>query len=113
MEESMEYIQVFMEYESVDMPLVYFYEVDLSEGRFAHRAMEVFTSRKVHHMKDLYSDVIEKLPIPTLDELNTGVWGEDFYAVLISREDFERVWKTGMYSGSLTSFHLQKDKDRL
>ena len=31
MESDIEYIQLFMEYESDDMPVVYFYEVDLLE----------------------------------------------------------------------------------
>ena len=34
-----------MEYESDDMPMVYFYEVDLDDGRFSLRAMEVFANR--------------------------------------------------------------------
>ncbi len=32
-----EYIQLFMEYESDDMPVIYFYEVDLNDNRFALR----------------------------------------------------------------------------
>ena len=45
MERNIEYIQLFMEYESDDMPMVYFYEVDLDDGRFSLRAMEVFANR--------------------------------------------------------------------
>ena len=44
---SMEYIQVFMEYESDDMPMVYFYEVNPNGERFALRAMEVFVNRNI------------------------------------------------------------------
>lgn len=42
-----EYIQLFMEYESDDMPMVYFYEVNLDDDRFALRAIEVFVNRMV------------------------------------------------------------------
>ena len=70
-----EYIQLFMEYESDDMPMVYFYEVNLDDDRFALRAIEVFVNRMVKIYKDLYCDVIEACPIPTVDELNAKVWG--------------------------------------
>ena len=43
MESNIEYIQLFMEYESDDMPVVYFYEVDLKDNRFALREMEVLS----------------------------------------------------------------------
>lgn len=41
MERNIEYIQLFMEYESDDMPMVYFYEVDVNDDRFALRAIEI------------------------------------------------------------------------
>lgn len=31
---NIEYIKLFMEHESDDMPMVYFYEVDLNDDRF-------------------------------------------------------------------------------
>ena len=96
-----EYIQLFMEYESDDMPMVYFYEVNLDDDRFALRAIEVFVNRMVKIYNDLYCDVIEACPIPTVDELNAKVWGEGFYAIIISKEKFEEIWNTGIYSGSL------------
>lgn len=101
MESNIEYIQLFMEYESDDMPMVYFYEVNLDDDRFALRAIEVFVNRMVKIYNDLYCDVIEACPIPTVDELNAKVWGEGFYAIIISKEKFEEIWNTGIYSGSL------------
>lgn len=98
---NIEYIQLFMEYESDDMPMVYFYEVNLDDDRFALRAIEVFVNRMVKIYNDLYCDVIEACPIPTVDELNAKVWGEGFYAIIISKEKFEEIWNTGIYSGSL------------
>ena len=103
MESNIEYIQLFMEYESDDMPMVYFYEVNLDDDRFALRAIEVFVNRMVKIYNDLYCDVMEACPIPTVDELNAKVWGEGFYAVIISKEKFEEIWNTGIYSGSLTA----------
>ena len=69
MERNIEYIQLFMEYESDDMPMVYFYEVDVNDDRFALRAIEIFVDRTVKFYNDLYCDVVEVCPIPTVDEL--------------------------------------------
>ena len=103
MESDIEYIQLFMEYESDDMPVVYFYEVDLKDNRFALREMEIFADRTVKIENDLYRDVIEVCPIPTVDEFNAKVWGEVFYATIISREEFDEIWNTRIYSGSLAA----------
>lgn len=92
-----------MEYESADMPILYFYEVDLNDDRFALRAIEVFSDRTVKFYIDLYCDAIEMCPIPTVDELNAEVWGEGFYATIISKDKFDEIWSTGIYTGSLTA----------
>jgi len=92
-----------MEYESDDLPMVYFYEVDLNDERFALREIEVFVDRTVNLDDDPYCDVIEACPIPTVDELNAKIWGEGFYATIISKEEFEKIWITEIYSGSLTA----------
>lgn len=92
-----------MEYESDNMPIVYFYEVDLNDERFALRGIEVFVDRTIEFYDDLYCDVIEACPIPTVDELNAKIWGEGFYATVISKEEFEQIWATEIYNGSLTA----------
>ena len=102
MESNIEYIQLFMEYESDDMPMVYFYEVDLNNDRLALREMEVFVNREVKLNADLYCDVIEVCPIPTVDEFNAKFFGEGFTANYISKEEFDEIWNTGIYRGSLT-----------
>ena len=98
-----EYIKVFMEYEADDLPMVYFYEVDLNDKRFALRGIEVFVNRKVKLIDDLYYDAIEACPISTVDEFNAKIWGEGFNAAIISKEEFERIWITKTYDGSLIS----------
>ena len=103
MRSNIEYIQIFMEYESDDMPMVYFYEVDLNDSRFALRAIEIFVNRTANLIDDLYHNVIEACPIPTVDEFNTKVFGEGVYATLISKSKFEEIWNTGIYKGSLTA----------
>jgi hypothetical protein len=103
MESEIEYIKLFMEYESDDLPLVYFYEVNLQDNRFILREIEAFIDRTVKLDDDPYRDVIEMCPIPTVDELNAKVWGEGFYAKIISKEEFEEIWNTGIYNESLTA----------
>lgn len=103
MESDIEYIQLFVEYESDDLPMVYFYEVDLNNERFSLRDIEVFMDRTVKRIDDPYCDVIEDYPIPTVDELNAKIWGDGFYARIISKEEFDKIWITGIYSESLTA----------
>lgn len=103
MENNVEYIKVFMEYESDDMPVIYFYEVDLVNDRLAKREIEIFVNRQVIITKDLYRDVIEIVSIPTAEELNSSVWGDGFCASIIAAEEFECVWNSSFYNGHLTS----------
>lgn len=103
MENDIEYIQLFMEFESDDIPVVYFYEVDLKDDRFALREIDIFADGTVKLDDDPYRDVIEVCPIPTADELNAKVWGEGFYAAIISKEEFDKIWNTGIYRGKLTA----------
>ena len=95
-----------MEYESDDIPMVYFYEVDVNDDRFALRAIEIFVDRTVNFYNDLYCDVVEACPIPTVDEWNEKVWGEGFYAAIISKDKFDKIWNTGIYNESLTDAWL-------
>ena len=103
MKSNIEYIKLFMEFESDDMPVVYFYEVNLDDDRYALRAIEIFASRRVKLTNDLYQDVIEACPIPTVAEFNEKVWGEGFYAIVISKEEFDIIWNSGIYNGNLTA----------
>ena len=98
-----EYIKLFMEYETDDMPVVYFYEVDLDGGRFCRRAIEIFHDGRVERIDDLYRDVIGAVPIPTAEELNAGVWGEGFRAFAVSEAAFDEIWRSGVYHGNLSA----------
>lgn len=98
-----EYIKLFMEYKTDDMPVVYFYEVDSDGWRFCRRAIEIFRDWRVSRVDDLYRDAIETVPIPTVEELNAGVWGEGFRAFAVSEAEFEKVWRSGVYNGSLSA----------
>lgn len=102
MKDNIEYIKVFADYESDDMPVVYLYEVDLADERLALRAIEIFADRKVKCIEDFYRDVIEILPIPTVTELNSEEWGGGFFALTIREEEFEEIWNSDSYRGRLS-----------
>lgn len=103
MESNIEYIKLFLEYTSDDMPVIFFYEVDLDDDRYTFREMEVFINREVKRFDDSHQEVIEECPVPTVDELNAGIWGKGLYAIEISKEEFNEIWESGIYSGSLTT----------
>ena len=103
MENEIEYVKLFMQFESDDLPVIYFYEVDLGDNRFMLREINVFADRTVKIDDDPYRDVIEVCPIPTVEELNAKVWGEGFYATITLKEEFDEIWNTGIYSKSLTA----------
>ena len=86
----MEYIQLFMQYESDEMPVVFFYEVDLRDDRLALREMHVFANGMVKLESDLYDDVIEVCPIPTVDELNAKVWGDASMPLLFPKKNLTK-----------------------
>ena len=87
-----EYLKIFMEYESHDLPVLYFYELNLPE-RLVNRSVEIFRdghAEKFESAEDFYRDVIEICPIETAEEINE-VWGEKFHAFVITKEEFEEV----------------------
>ncbi len=98
--EQVEFMKVFWKHNWKDEPKVMFYEVDLTDGRYITKAIEIFADRTEKHIEDFYRDVIEVTEIPTADEFNQGIFGEEFAACCISKEEFEAVWNTDFYEGS-------------
>ena len=43
---------------------------------------------------------IEITPIPTVEELNAHVWGEEFHACIIEKAEFEAIWESHTYDGA-------------
>ena len=50
---------------------------------------------------DLYDGAIEITPIPTVEELNAHIWGEEFHACVIEKAEFEAIWESHTYNGAL------------
>ena len=77
------------------------YEVDTENERLALRSIDIFADGRTRNIPDLYDGVIEITPIPTVEELNAHVWGEEFHACVIEQAEFEAAWESHTYDGAL------------
>ena len=89
----MEYIKLFWEGAPEEEPPVILYEVDTEHERLAFRSID--------NIPDLYDGAIEITPIPTVEEFNAHVWGEELHACLIEKTEFEAVWESHTHNGAL------------
>ena len=96
-----EYIKLFWEGAPEGESSVILYEVDTGNERLALRSIDIFADGRTHNIPDLYDGAIEITPIPTVEELNTHVWGEEFHACIIEQAEFEAIWKSHTYDGAL------------
>ena len=95
-----EYIKLCWEGAPEGEPAVILDEEDTENERLAHRSIDIFADGRTHNIPDLYDGVIEITPIPTVEELNAHVWGEEFHACIIDKTEFEAIWESRFYSGA-------------
>ena len=98
---NLEYIKLFWRHEIDDEPVVILYMVDLDNDRLAVNAIDIFADRKTRNITEFYKDVIEIVPIPTVQEINTDEYGKEFHACYITKREFEQVWNLHVYDGAL------------
>ena len=96
-----EYIKLFWEKAPEGEPPVILYEVDIESDRLALRSIDIFIGGHTHNIPDLYDGAIEITPIPTVEELNAHVWGEEFHACVIEKAEFDTIWENHTYNGAL------------
>ena len=53
------------------------------------RCARICSDGRTRNIPDLYDGAIEITPIPTVEELNAHVWGEEFHACVIEQVDRE------------------------
>ena len=97
----MEYIKLFWEDAPEGEPSVILYEVDTENERLALHSIDIFADGRTRNIPDLYDGAIEITPIPTVEELNAHVWGEEFHACVIEQAEFEAIWESCFYGGVL------------
>ena len=96
-----EYIKLFWEGAPEGEPAVILYEVDTDNERLALRSIDIFADGRTRNIPDLYDGAIEIMPVPTVEELNDHVWGEEFHACAIEKAEFEAAWEGRIYDGAL------------
>ena len=97
----LEYIKLFYEHQNNEEPVIILYEVNLDDERLAMRSIDIFADGHTNNIDDLYDGVIEILPIPTVEEFNMHIWGEEFNACCISQAEFEAIWTSHFYDGDM------------
>ena len=95
-----EYIKLFWEGAPDGEPAVILYEVDTENEWLVLRSIDIFADGRTRNIPDLYDGAIEITPIPTVEELNAHVWGEEFHACLMEKAEFEAIWESRFYSGA-------------
>ena len=96
-----EYIKLFWEDAPEGEPPVILYEVDIESDRLVRRSIDIFMDGHTRNIPDLYDGAIEITPIPTVEELNAHVWGEEFHACIIEKAEFEAIWENRTYNGEI------------
>lgn len=95
MNSSFQYLKLVWDHDFDDEPNIIFYEVQLDQDRLCRRSIEVFASGKIKCLDDLYYQAIEITPIPTIDEINQGIWGDDLLAYHCCAKEFEDLFAQG------------------
>ena len=75
-----------------------FYEVDKDQERYATRMAEVYDDYSIKQVIDSGSAFVTEAPVPTVSGINTD---SDYFAELISREEFDAVYNSSRYDGSI------------
>lgn len=105
MRDNMEYLKFFWKHNFPTDPVVIIYEVDLDDERYAIRLIDIFADGHTSNQEDKAWGYVTEDPVPTVEEFNEEYnkadYGEDFHACLISKEEFEEIWNTGIYNGDL------------
>ncbi len=86
----MQYLFVTWEHNFKDEPKEFYME--LNERRFQERVLDIFEDGGVAYATttEEYNTFLAKESYPSIEEINST---EEFRAVLITKEEFEKVWE--------------------
>lgn len=101
MNHRMEYLKLFWKHNYPNDPVVIIYEVDTEDERYAIRLIDVFADGHTSNQEDKPLGYVTEAPVETVQEINAGDIGEELNACLISKEEFEEIWNTGVYNSDL------------
>ena len=77
------------------------YKADTGNERLTLCSIGIFTDVHTRNIPDLYEGTIGITPIPTVEECNAHIWGEEFHTWVIEKAEFESIWETHTYDGAL------------
>lgn len=101
MEHRMEYLRLYWEHDCPADPVIIIYEVDLDDERYAIRLIDIYADGHTDNQEDRAWGYVTEAPVPEREEFNNGKCGAELRADLITREEFEEIWNTGIYNGDL------------
>lgn len=99
----LEYIKLFWNHQFEDEPVVILYEIDSEKDRMVARAVDIFSDKSCKQIENFYKNVIEICSIPKIEEINSPEYGEEFFACIIQKQEFDQAWNHKKYTGDL--FH--------
>ena len=94
-----EYIKWFWKHSYNDTPVVLFYEINTENERYATRMIEVYNDRRSVPVIEEGFEFITESTIPVPGEINTA---PEFFAVNITKEEFEAVYHSDRYDGDIS-----------
>jgi len=94
-----EYLKCFWKYIDDETPVLLFYEVDLENERYATRMVEVFCDRQVKQIIEEGFEFVTEAEVPQVEEINSE---PEFFAQIISKDEFEKVYDANKYYGDIT-----------
>lgn len=93
-----EYLKVYWKYIDTETPVIMFYEVDLENQRYAARIAEIYIDKKIIPIIESGFEFVTEQPVPTVNEINKD---DEFFAEIISQDEFEHIYNSSFYSGSV------------
>ena len=102
MEHRMEYLKLYWKHDFPEDPVIIIYEVDLDDERYAIRLIDIYADGHTDNQEDRAWGYVTEAPVPESEEFNSGKCGTGLRAALITKEEFEEIWNTGIYTGDLT-----------
>ena len=95
--EKHEYIKWYVKDFNSDYAPVLLYEVDLENDRYATRMVEIYEDRRIKKVEESGGKFITEAPVPEVYEINEDY--PDFFAEIITKEEFEAVYRGDFYNG--------------
>ena len=94
-----EYIKWYVKEFHGEFAPILLYEVDLDNDRYATRIIEIYENRQIKRIVEEDFKYVSEGSIPTIQEINLDY--PEHYAELITREQFEVIYKSEYYNGKI------------